>query len=252
MRLAHPRAPDYARAVVRPVYIHGFPGSPRELDLADARERFRAVSPFPGGMAELAASPQPLDIHAFSLGAFAALRFAADHPGRVASLALVSPAAPLELGDFLPDMAGGAVFRTARFSPTLFRAFSAVQALAVRAAPARALDPMFASSPPSERALAHSPDTRSVLEDGLCHTFLHHRRPDTDTVLHYVKPWAGTLARVRAPVRIVAGTDDSWTPPAMAEALARALPSCPAVEWVEGAGHYGALVAHLSNHSPAS
>ena len=235
--------------MAQPVYIHGLPGSPRELDLADARDRFRAVSPFPDSMAELAGTPYPLDIHAFSLGAFAALRFAAEHPGRVATLTLVSPAAPLGLGDFLPDMAGGVVFRTARLSPTLFRALSALQALAVRTDPARALDPMFASSTPSERALAHSPATRGVFEHGLRHTFLRNRRAYTDTVLRYVAPWADTLPHIRAPVRIVAGTDDTWTPPAMAEALAEALPSRPAVEWVEGAGHYGALVAHLSSHS---
>ena len=33
--LAQPHASDYARAVIQPVYIHGLPGSPRELDLPD-------------------------------------------------------------------------------------------------------------------------------------------------------------------------------------------------------------------------
>ena len=243
--LAQPHASDYARAVAKPVYIHGLPGSPRELDLAGARDRFRAVSPFADSMAELAETPHPLDIHAFSLGAYAALRFAAEYPDKVASLTLISPAAPLELGDFLPDMAGGVVFRSAKLSPALFRALSAVQALAVRADPARALDPMFGSSTPTERALAHAPDTRTVFEDGLRYTFLHHRCAYIDTVLQYVRPWADTLRHVRAPVRIVAGMDDIWTPPAMVEALAKALPSHPTMEWVKGAGHYGALVAHL-------
>ena len=231
--------------MVQPVYIHGLPGSPRELDLAGARDRFRAVSPFADSITDLAESPHALDLNAFSLGAFAALRFAAEHPAKVAFLTLISPAAPLELGDFLPDMTGGVVFRSAKLSPVQFRALSAVQALAVRADPARALDPMFGSSTPTERALAHAPDTRAVFEDGLRHTFLHHRRAYTDTVLQYVRPWADTLQHVRAPVRIVAGKDDTWTPPAMVEALAEALPSRPAVEWVKGAGHYGALVAHL-------
>ena len=144
-------------------------------------------------------------------------------------------------------MAGGAVFRTAKLSPALFRALTAVQALAVRADPARALDPMFGSSAPTERALIYAPDTRSVFEDGLRHTFLHHRRAYANTVIRYVQPWDDTLQHVHAPTRIVAGTDDTWTPPAMVEALAEALPSRPAVEWVEVAGHYGALLAHLRN-----
>ena len=234
--------------MVQPVYIHGLPGSPRELDFAGARDRFRTVSPFPDSMAELAETPHALSIHAFSLGAFAALRFAAEFPDKVVSLTLISPAAPLELGDFLPDMAGGVVFRTAMLSPVLFRALSAVQALAVRADPARVLDLMFGSSAPTERTLAHAPDTRAVFENGLRHTFLHHRRAYTDTVLQYVRPWADTLQHVHVPARIVAGTDDTWTPPAMVEALAGALPSRPTLKWVEGAGHYGALVAHLRDH----
>ena len=98
------------------VYFHGMPGAPAELDWCGggAARRFAAAPDRnrPGCCAPAALAPAitaavpagPLVLVGFSLGACAALQTAPLLGARVAALHLVSPAAPLQLGDFLPDM----------------------------------------------------------------------------------------------------------------------------------------------------
>ena len=52
---------------------------------------------------------------------------------------------------------------------------------------------------------------------------------------------AARLARLHRPVRIWQGRDDTWTPPQMAEALARALPDVRSLTWLDGLSHYSTL-----------
>ena len=108
------RASPYAM----PLYAHGTPGSAAEL----------STSPFTAPiLAPHTRLTAPTHIVAFSLGAYRAIATAASQPEHVTRLTLISPAAPLELGDFLPHVAGRAVFRATRFPP-LLRALTAVQA----------------------------------------------------------------------------------------------------------------------------
>lgn len=121
------------------VYFHGAPGAPAEFQPFDLEaqkqgltvfcpDRF-AMDPAVTGEAyyqRLAeeitqkAGGQQVDVIGFSIGAFIALQTCRYLPNGVRSLHLVSAAAPLEAGNFLPAMAGQQVFRLAKAVPVLF------------------------------------------------------------------------------------------------------------------------------------
>ena len=172
----------------RIVYFHGQPGSPAELGLvgaADLAARLgvqaadRALDdPAPGFQGRIAATAAALAAHAspvrligFSLGAFVAmevaLRLADTAPDLPVSLDLVSPAGPLALGDFLPRMAGGPVFRLARDAPAAFDALTAVQGLVAGLAPGWLVGRLFAGAtgPEALPKLAINPNGRRQLRD---------------------------------------------------------------------------------------
>lgn len=232
------------------VYVHGLPGSPDELPLiCGAPSRLFAPHLRDGPLdLQIRAQfgTQPVTLIGFSLGAFRALRFAADHPERVAHLHLIAPAAPLELGDFLGQMAGGPIFRLARDHPKLFRLVTRLQAFAARIAPEIFAAQIFATAQGDDIALKAKADflrywghiARQCLADG-AHAY-------RDEITAYVAPWANLLSRVQAPTNIWYGGADNWTPPAMAEALIQKLPIAPQVRRIENASHYSTLAAALT------
>ena len=232
------------------VYAHGLPGSPDELSLiCDTPTRF-----FAPNLRDDALDPQitaqfgiqPVTLIGFSLGAFRALRFAADHPKRVAHLHLIAPAAPLELGDFLDQMAGGPIFRMARDHPKLFRLVTRLQALASRIAPEFFAAQIFARAQGEDTALKAKAGflrdwghiARQCLADGA--------QAYRDEITAYVAPWAELLSRVQTPTSIWYGGADNFTPPVMAEALIKKLPIPPQVRRIENASHYSTLAAALA------
>jgi pimeloyl-ACP methyl ester carboxylesterase len=244
------------------VYLHGQPGGPGEW-LACAPAGMAAITPDRNtapGLAALAAQigaaagPGPITLIGFSLGAPVALALAAALGGRVAQLHLVSPAAPLALGDFLPTMAGGALFRLARDRPALFRLPARLEGLAARTAPGLLFDRLFATASGDDVHLRRDPAFRAamaaVLRDGL-------GRDPAGFIAEVTAYAAGTApadGAIAAPIHIWQGGDDSWTPPAMAQALAASLPGDVTLTHLPGCGHYGALRAALAQihaQSPA-
>ncbi len=230
------------------VYLHGLPGGPDELKLVSER-----VDAFAPDLRDGPVSDQikarfgatPVTLIGFSLGAFGAMRFAADHPSQIAHLHLIAPAAPLELGDFLKDMAGGPIFRMARNHPWLFRLVTRVQALVARIAPDFFARQVFALSQGKDAPLAADPtfrrDWSAVAQTCLSGGAAAYRAEITA----YVAPWSGVLARVGVPTTIWYGTADNWVPPAMAEALAQALPNVACVRQIMDGSHYSTLAAAL-------
>ena len=109
----------------RTVYLHGLPGSPAELSLAGpgspwidpalvyAPDRSALAADLPELARQIAiwSSGEPIDLVGFSLGGAAALRLAPLLGEQVARIDLIAPAAPLSLGDFLPDKIGRASCR---------------------------------------------------------------------------------------------------------------------------------------------
>ena len=174
----------------------------------------------------------------------------ADHVGDVffVDLFLHEPVLALlgrELGDFLKDMAGGPIFRMARNHPWLFRLVTRVQALVARIAPDFFARQVFALSQGKDAPLAADPtfrrDWSAVAQTCLSGGAAAYRAEITA----YVAPWSGVLARVSVPTTIWYGTADNWVPPAMAEALAQALPNVACVRQIMDGSHYSTLAAAL-------
>jgi len=242
------------------LYFHGLPGSAAELagfgtELA-ARAAHVHVVTRGGDFARLAEgvaarfSDGPLKLVGFSLGAQAALRVAPLLGKRVERIDLVSPAAPLQLGDFLSGMAGAPVFRAALAGRWPFAALTLVQAQAARIAPQRMAAALMAKAKGEDRALAADPRFIDSLAQSLRHSLIDNRPAYMAEIRAYVGDWRGELARAHQPVRIWQGSEDDWTPPAMAEALAAALPSRPEAEMIEGLSHFSTLRHYLA-HLPA-
>lgn len=246
------------------LYFHGLPGSAAELagfgsEIALKSQHFHVVprkQALIGGppgdyFARLAAQIQrqfpggPLVLVGFSLGAAAALRVALHLGSRVQRIDLVSPAAPLALGDFLGGMAGAPVFRAALAGRGVFALLTFVQAQAARLAPQKMAAGLMATARGADRELADNPAFIAALTASLRHSLLAERAAYRQEILLYVADWSAELARVTQPVTIMQGSEDDWTPPAMAHALAAALPARPAVELRPGLSHFSTLRAFL-------
>ena len=247
---------------MRPVtlYFHGLPGSAAELasfgaDIAAQARHFhvvdRSAAPGEGYVSQLAARitatfpDGPLRLVGFSLGAAAALQVAPHLGARVERIDLVSPAAPLQLGDFLDDMAGAPVFRAALAGRVPFAALTLMQAQVARIAPKKMAAALMAKARGADRALAADPRFIAGLAQSLRQSLLSQRAAYSAEIRAYVADWSAALAKVHQPVTIWQGSEDDWTPPAMAEALAAHLPSAPAVHILPGCSHFSTLRAYL-------
>jgi pimeloyl-ACP methyl ester carboxylesterase len=238
-------------------FCHGVPGCPQDGSLLDAQGR-TVVAPNlfdVSGQAPLTALLEMFDtavadsgqqgfhVVGFSIGAMVALRLAAARPEQVAKVTVVSPAAPLSLGDFLPDMAGAPVFKLAMKRPAVLRLLTAAQGLLARKAPGVLINQLFAKCGDQERALLEDASFVACLKAGMCNSFGQHRDGYLAYLAAYVHDWSAELAQVQAPLEIWHGDKDTWAPLAMAEALKEVL-SAPCVLHVVPEGeHYSTLQA---------
>lgn len=211
-------------AATTALYFHGLPGTLQETTLIPSLAESDAGTLVDGWRIDAQSIKAPIAVTAFSLGAFGALRFAAEHPDKVSSLHLISPAAPLGLGDFLPQMAGGSVFKLARDRPAAFRALTNVQSAVVRLAPSLVHNTLFKNVGELEAAFVERSDVKDILRNSFARTYGPSGRPHyIEQVISYTQPWAKLIERILCPVRVTHGLDDRWTPPDMVEALSRSL-----------------------------
>lgn len=245
---------------MKTVYFHGNPGAPAELALlgGDRVQAWiavdRAAMPLEpeARISRLAAmvaefgSGQPLRLVGFSAGAQVALQVAARMPGADLTLHLVSPAGPLETGDYLRMMAGGPVFRAAMQRPGLFAAMVWMQSVFARLLPGLLTQVLFATAQGDDGEL--KTDKRFVRSYGaVLRTCLIYGQASYKAEIEgYVRPWAELLPEVRHPVTIWQGSCDNWTPPAMAQSLAQRLPSLQAFHLLEGKSHFSTLRTALA------
>ncbi|MCX7359472.1 MAG: alpha/beta hydrolase [Alphaproteobacteria bacterium] len=243
----------------RVIYCHGLPGSPEELSafetsppllhvhaldrLGDSTGSYEesVLSAFDGMGVD-----QPVTVAGFSLGAMSAAYIAARRGLLVSKLILISPAAPLQLGNFLPAMAGRPVFEAAQAGDWALRIFTASQASLVALAPKVAIKTMFRASPDTELALLASSRFFDVVECGLRASLGPGQAAYRRELRAYVRPWAHVLDEVRCKTEIWSGSKDDWAPPAMAEALRGRLGDLATLNVCSGLGHYSTLRIALS------
>lgn len=250
------------------VYFHGMPGGPGEL------KAFSHSAPWLGAEGYFpdrrAMSPgASLSVHfdglatainsrfgnstvrfvGFSLGAYVALEVASRMGSQVGHISLVSAAAPLATGHFLPDMSGQFVFQSARGAPFVFEALTTLQSLGVRVAPGRIFDALFADAVGADRDLAAEPFFRAAIMEALQKCFQEGSSNYRRELMGYVRDWSSVLPLVRQPVELWHGSLDNWAPPAMADALAAGLPNVTSLHMLEGRSHYSALQTFLEPYS---
>lgn len=231
------------------VYFHGLPGGPAELDalgpsspLTPVARLIVAGDDYLGRVASVAAALKdgaPHRLVAFSLGAMTAMRLAAQHPDLVSELVLIGPAAPLQLGDFLSDMAGRPVFEAAMRGGLAYRGFVFGQASAIRMMPQSFLESLFRGAPVHDKALLVDPDIMDGMIAAWRHALLDARPAYRDEIAAYVTDWTDVLPQVTVPTTIHMGAADSWVPPLMVKALAKAIGVEPTIVEHPGIGHFG-------------
>lgn len=232
------------------IYCHGLPGSSQEVaNLGNVPDHAVTIVG-PDDTARIAALMHTGDIDSahvigFSLGAMTAIEIAAEHPHLTKKLTLIAPAAPLELGDFLPDMAGHTVFRAAQLGPFVFKLFTLLQKLAVSIAPQKLINAMFRGSPPADLKLLEGPNFQAALLHSLQFSFGENSEAYRKRVCRYVKPWAGELQRIQCPVTLHHGEVDNWAPASMSHALVKAIRAPVDLIIHPNLGHYSTLHSAL-------
>lgn len=244
---------------MRIVFCHGFPGSTADADFLRAANPdavIHAMTPFGADApdweaavlakfdAQVAkAGKKRVHLIGFSIGAMIAIKIAAERPQDVAQLTLVSAAAPLQSGDFLPDMAGRPVFELAMKRPRVLRALSAAQGLVARFAPALLIKALFAKCGEGERALLKDVSVRRSITKGLRSSLSTHRDRYLAVFQSYVSDWRGDARDIKCPVTLWQGAADTWSPPEMAAALADLIGPRATVHVVAKGEHYSTLTA---------
>jgi len=241
-------------------YCHGLPGSEREVDFLSPEhtsgerlfclDRMSRGREHPGweqraldafDQARGRATDQPIRLIGFSLGAMTAIHLAARRPEAIESVHLISPAAPLELGDFLARMAGRAVFQAARHNGPAVGLLSRAQSIMLGVAPGLLIRALFADATASERQLIEDRGFHDALRHGLGQSLGPYRLAYEEELRAYVRPWADRLDAVRCPVTLWHGAEDTWAPSDMSDRLAERLPGPASVTRLSGLGHFGTL-----------
>ncbi|WP_420859597.1 alpha/beta fold hydrolase [Marivivens marinus] len=206
--------------------------APRDADLAFSKAL---------NAEEVVAEKDKIVLTGFSIGAMAAIKIAAAHPNIVSRLILISPAAPLSLGDFLPQMAGRTVFELALARPMLLRALTAFQGLIARWSPDRVVGLLFRNCGEAEKALLEDPDFKTSLTQALMESFV--RCPDAYLayINAYVSDWKDSLDLLTCPVELWHGSKDTWSPPQMSFALCNTFGEKAKLRLIEGTEHYSTM-----------
>ncbi|WP_445369152.1 alpha/beta fold hydrolase [Methylomonas sp. BW4-1] len=242
------------------IYFHGTPGSPDECEIFDAYAKQHQLAIICYDRSTIAPSLQgdayyqciaeeiankvgdsPVDVIGFSIGAFIALQVSRAMNGKVRSLHLVSAAAPLDACDFIDAAAGKAVFQLAQNRPSTFLRLARVQGWLASRFPGLLLRMLFASVAGEDRALLADQGFRITMMKTLKTCFKRDSLGYARDVIAYVQPWKATLADINVDTQIWHGAEDNWSPVAMADFLASALPGCSKITVLDGLSHYSCL-----------
>ncbi|SDX76665.1 Pimeloyl-ACP methyl ester carboxylesterase [Ruegeria halocynthiae] len=178
----------------------------------------------------------------FSIGAMAAIKVAASRPNLVCQLTLISPAAPLFIGDFLPKMAGKSVFELAMKRPRILRFLTCLQSLLTRFFPETMVKVLFAKCGAAERVLLEEETFNSIVKKALSESFVQSPAAYLAFISAYVADWSETLSAVQCDVVLWHGTNDTWSPVEMSHSLKGVFGENATINLVQGAEHYSTLI----------
>lgn len=114
-----------------------------------------------------------IQVVGFSVGAMVAIEIAAARAARVGLLTLISPAAPLGLGNFLEHMAGKPVFELAIGKPKLLRALTFAQGILARFFPNFLIAQLFSKCGEVEKSLLSNSVFNNSLRAGMLNSFVN-------------------------------------------------------------------------------
>jgi pimeloyl-ACP methyl ester carboxylesterase len=244
------------------VYLHGFPGGPEELQafgpftnpiFAPDRRNDAPHLDFTGYVDHLTrtvCAKYPLGaitLIGFSAGARLTLELSAKLESRTEAIILISAAAPIQLGDFLENMAGRLVFTAAKRAPFLFGVLTLAQAQLALWAPNRLFRAIFADAQGSDHPLKADWQFKQIIQSVIVKSLQSGSVGYRREVLAYVAPWGSIFSQVTAPVTLWHGTSDNWTPIGMADTFEAALPNVVAVHRLSNFSHYSTLRAFLES-----
>jgi pimeloyl-ACP methyl ester carboxylesterase len=242
------------------IYFHGAPGAPEEGEVfelyakkhslrlicldrfsCDASLAGEAYYQFLAQQISKQAAGKQVDVIGFSIGAFIAIQTSRFLGNGVRNLHLISAAAPLDAGVFLEIMAGKQVFLLAKTFPILFILLSYWQGLLAWLFPKALFRLLFASAAAGDKALVVDQVYQSRVIKILKSCFLGRVPGYVRDIRSYVKPWEHTHSNISINTHIWHGAEDNWSPVAMADYLASAIPACTSTEIFSGLSHYSCL-----------
>lgn len=145
------------------------------------------------------------------------------------------------MGDYLPHMAGKPVFQLAQSFPLGLSMLTHLQRLLARYCPSLLFRMLFASAAGGDQALSREAAFQTAIARDLQGCFSRGIQGYLRDVKAYVRPWSATLAEITADTTLWHGTQDNWSPPAMASGLASHIRSVRATEFLDGLSHYSCL-----------
>jgi pimeloyl-ACP methyl ester carboxylesterase len=242
------------------IYFHGAPGAPEEGEVfelyakehglrlicfdrfsCDASLADEAYYQFLAQQISKHAAGKQVDVIGFSIGAFIAIQTCRYLGNGVRNLHLISAAAPLDAGDFLGTMAGKQVFQLAKTFPILFILLSYWQGILAWLFPKALFRLLFASTTAGDKALVVDQVFQFRITKVLRLCFLGRVPGYIRDIRSYVQPWKDTLSSISFNTHIWHGAEDNWSPVAMADYLASAIPGCTSTEKFNGLSHYSCL-----------
>jgi len=242
------------------VYFHGAPGSPDECSIFDKQgkesglniicyDRFATELSLQGkdyyknlaDVIKVKVDEDKVDLIGFSIGCHVALETSLYLGDQVRNLHLIAPAAPLDEGDFLDDMAGGVVFSLAMSYPAVFTLLSYWQSLLAKVTPNLLFKIVFASAAGQDKELTRSRDFGQYITPILKSCFTKSLKGYIRDINQYVAPWNLRINECKVNTYIWHGASDNWSPVSMAKYLADMIPGCKNTEVMEGLSHYSCL-----------
>jgi len=181
----------------------------------------------------------------FSIGAFVTTKVLSMLSIPVKSIHLVSPAAPLSLGNFLPNMAGQKIFDAAKNNSALFNIVSAFQSLLVRLSPSFMFKMVFNNLRGRDQLLSENKAFKTMLYSILVSTFIEHVRGYKRDINAYVSSEHDYLFKINKKVHLWHGEKDNWSPIEMSHKLEESLGAGSLLHILPESSHYSCLLDSL-------